>query len=249
MLEVPKFLTNSYSIFFQRVSDIRKKANNLEDKLQGKYNIPQILGIPDEIDPAAPRIIFGSRHGYSQIVVSQISIAFNVVYGDNFHTNKQARDEYLTERIPQLYTLLSEINAKPYYAGFVSEVVVPSDEPDEAILRRLSSLFVEDIHVNELYDIEFKLSTVIEKKYFSNVTTGNYRLWAGDGEGNAARVTRLPAGAASQRGLRIVLDINDRYAFNEDKAYRSSREVYRRLLEYSEAEITSAIARVSGKAQ
>lgn len=75
MFETPKFITNNFSVVFKREPTIRRMANDFEDRLKGYYFQPQIVPVPDEIEPAMPRIIFGSEHGYSQIIFSQISVA------------------------------------------------------------------------------------------------------------------------------------------------------------------------------
>src|SRR4051794_20050190 len=98
IFSTPRYVQNSFSVIFPRQLDIRRRANDFENKLSGNYGQPQIFPMPDELEPEAPRIIFNSSHSYSQIVISQISITMNVNYSPEWQVNADLRRNYLLER-------------------------------------------------------------------------------------------------------------------------------------------------------
>src|SRR5215213_5074766 len=106
MFQAARYIQNSFSIIFPRVHDIRRRANAFEDLLRGEYGQPQIISVPDEFAPEVPRIIFESEHRYSQIVISQVSIALNVTYSVDYQIDATKRNPYLVERINSLFALL-----------------------------------------------------------------------------------------------------------------------------------------------
>lgn len=90
MFESIKYIQSSFSVSFSRQLQIRRSANTFEDFLKshfsGHYGQPQVISVPDELDSEIPRIIFGSRHGFSQVIVSQINMTLNVTYSPDWQT-------------------------------------------------------------------------------------------------------------------------------------------------------------------
>jgi len=80
MFDKAKYIQNGFNISFSRQPEIRRRANDFEDRLKGLYFQPHIVPVPDDLDPEVPRMLFGSEHGFSQIIVSQISLVLNVTY-------------------------------------------------------------------------------------------------------------------------------------------------------------------------
>jgi hypothetical protein len=105
MFQPPSYIQNSFSIFFPRQEMIRRRVNEFEDTLTGRYSQPQVLPIPDELDPEVPRILFDSKHGFSQIVISQINMSLNVSYSSDWQSDIGRGRNYLTERVPTLFDL------------------------------------------------------------------------------------------------------------------------------------------------
>ena len=54
MFENAKYIKNSFNIFFSRQPEIRRRANDFEDKLKGRYFQPHIVPVPDDLDPEVP---------------------------------------------------------------------------------------------------------------------------------------------------------------------------------------------------
>ena len=73
-----KFVQAQFSLKYEPRWKIRRDANHIEDLLQEYYGTPQIMPLPDDIAAEAPRIVFASHGGHSQINFSQISADFTV---------------------------------------------------------------------------------------------------------------------------------------------------------------------------
>ena len=91
MLETARYIQNSYSVTFPRQHDVRRKANKVEDFLQthlaGHYKQPMVIAVPDEVDPEIPRLMFGSRHGFSQLILSQVGLTLHVTYSPDWQVD------------------------------------------------------------------------------------------------------------------------------------------------------------------
>ena len=224
MFKEPRYIQNSFNVVFHRQPTIRRKANEFEDKLKGFYFQPQIFPIPDELDPEIPRIIFGSEHGYSQIIISQVSFVLNVIYSPDWQTDISKGREYLNERVSTLFDLLNLLEGtSAYFCGLSTKVRIASPATDIAILELIARGFFKNQDVQGIHDLQFKRTTIESGRFFSNITVNNYREW--NIEGREQGIINLPTKEASERGIEIVGDFNDRCKFNEDKEYRSAIEV------------------------
>lgn len=239
MFEQPKCIKNSFNIILPRQLTIRRKANEFEDALEGHYFQPQIFPVPDDLDPEVPRIIFGSKHGFSQIIISQISFALNVNYSPDWQTDSEKRKAYLIDRIPILFQLLkiSDIST-PYFCGLTTQFRLPGREISEQdIITHLGQLYLKDELVQDYHDLQIKKTEIFDNRFFSNVTIKNYRSWKL--ESATPGILRLTRDEANERGIEIIVDFNDRYAFNEGKAYHTDEDAAMIIVEngMSETEI------------
>jgi hypothetical protein len=228
------YIKNSFAITFQRMREIRRKANEAEDFLRerfgGHYGQPQVIPVPDSLDPEVPRLIFGSRHGFSQIFISQIGIALNVTYSPEWQKEISKGRVYVMERAKALYELLRALgDSDVFFSGITTKAHLPFAGDDQALLALLRRS-VEDYPVaDSLYDWQLKVTTVREERFFINMTTQNYREWETmEAEGG---LPRLPRGKIKRSGLEILGDFNDRYAFHENPSYFSSSELVDVLVE------------------
>jgi len=234
MFEAPRYVQNSFSITFSRRHDIRRRANDFEDFLQthlaGHYRQPMVIPMPDEMDPEVPRLIFGSIHGFSQIIVSQIALTLNVTYSPDWQFEISQGRQYLLERAPVLFALLSILDdVKPFFSGLTTRVHLPTSADDGAILQHLQSLRSAPEPTAHLHDITVKVTTMHNDRFYSNMTVQNYRRWKI--QEATPQLERLARSQASERGIEIIGDFNDRYAFNEKADYFSTPDIVQEIID------------------
>lgn len=239
MFDTPKYIDNTFNIFFQRQENIRRKANVFETALKDKYVTPLILPIPDDQEPEIPRIVFTSKNGFSQIIVSQVSIAITTQYSEDYQVDISKGRDYLLDRVPVIFLLASRINVIPVYSGFATRVNIPSKSSDAEILEHLSHHFNPLQDTQNLYDFQLKTTAVRKDKFFSNITVTNYRSWMA--QQPPQRMTRLSTSEVVERGIQIIGDFNDRYTYNENEKYRSSRATARTIISDGLSEVENVI--------
>ena len=230
MFEEPRYIQNSFNLIFPRQPEIRRKANEFEDSLRGMYFQPQIIPVPDNLDQEVPRMIFGSLHGFSQIVVTQINLVLSVNYSSDWQEDIARGKEYLDERVPLLFELLSLLeNVKPSFCGLTTVARIRSDAGEKDIFNHLSKVLLKEQDIPNLHDINLKISEVKEDHFFSNITIQNYRTWSlGTSE---AGLPRLSSKDAIEAGIEVIGDFNDRYRYNEDKDYNTGLEIAGHIIE------------------
>lgn len=245
MFEQPRFIENSFSVSFNRQLDIRRKSNDIEDmlksKLAGHYSQPQIFPIPDELDPQVPRLIFGSTHGYSQIVISQMSISLNVRYSPDYQLDIAMGQKYLTERIPVLFEIIKSFKEiRPFFCGLTTRVdlYAPTAEDDQ-IIKHLSNLFLKEAEFDKIHDVELKVTNIINDQYFNNMVIKNFREWRLMEP--PQEMPRLSQKKSSIKGIQIIGDFNDRYSFNEKQDYFSGSGIIADIIDKAFIEIHAMI--------
>ena len=211
---------------------IRRRVNEFEDTLTGRYSQPQVLPIPDELDPEVPRILFDSKHGFSQIVISQINMSLNVSYSSDWQSDIGRGRNYLTERVPTLFDLVGILDEKQrvHYSGIVTRARLASQEDDRTVISHMSRIFQLGQDETVLHDLEIRKAETLSERFFSNVSIKNYRTWQIP-EDSPFRPPRMNDNQIIERGIEITGDFNDRYKYNQDSSYFSGRTLATEIID------------------
>lgn len=225
MLEQPKFMEAGISIIFPHRRDIRRLDHKFEDAFEGKYGPPTVLGIPDELPVEIPRLTFDSKHGFSRITISQVSITLAVRFSEDYQISTELRRPYIESKIPLLFMALQSCDIiNPCFVGLNWKVTIPArDMTDREIICQLSSFVLNDPNPNSLYDLNVKRVEVLDDRFFFNVAFSNYRTWRN--EFQHSDILRLPASTAIERGFQVDFDFNDRHSFNNNEDHVTSEAV------------------------
>lgn len=247
VFEQPNFAANSLNVIFPRSERIRRSANQFEDRLSATYGQPQSIPVPDDLDPQVPRLIFQSLGGHSQIIVSQVSISLNVNYDGDWTTDSTKRLSYLQERVPLVYDLCDIAEVEPAFTGLTGRVRLASGASDGEVLRHLVTVLGIAEPPSRLSEVSLRLSSIVEDRFFDNTTIQSYREWDLAG---AIGVSRLTAAQAKSRGVEVIHDFNDRFAFNETRDYLTSRATGLEIVARAQDSLEAWIDRVrKGDAQ
>lgn len=209
-----RLIQSGFSVSFPKRVDIRRHVNEFEDALALAYAQPQALPVPDELEPAVPRVVFPSKNGHSQVSVSQVAVSLNVRYSEDWQEDRARAIEYLVERIPLVFRLVEVggIHEKSF-VGFQARVHLEcqgAESPAEilqSLLLQRTALSGEGLH-----EVQVRTSRVVGNQFFDNRVVQDYKTWPGQ---PPSEHTPLPSSLALSRGIAIATDMNDRYAFNE----------------------------------
>lgn len=221
-------------------------SNALEDLLGNKYLQPHVLPVPDELDPEIPRLVFGSKHGFSRIIVSQVSCKLAVVYSKDWQEEIEKPREYLLERVSLLFEILKVTKIdSAFFCGLNSQINISTDQNDDHILSHISSLYLKDYNPQNTHDLEIKSTAIIDDRFFSNITIKNFRKWTLAVSSN--EVLGLSRDSATERGISIIGDFNDRYLFNEREKYHTNQETVSNIINLGIDELNKIIHKIGVK--
>lgn len=243
MFSQARYEESSFNIFFARQPQIRRLAFKFEDALKGYYQSPQLIPVPDDLDPEIPRMIFTSDHGFSQIIISQVNLTMKVTYSSDWKVDVSRCKEYLLKRVQLVFDLIKNIGeVKPCFCGLSTRVDVQSSLSNEEILNHLAEVFSRPHEFKNKHDFQVKLTSVVSGDFFSNITVLNYRIWKNGSQQDI--VPRLSSGNAAERGIRILGDFNDRRAYNENENYFTGPDKVTTIIDLGIAELQKVLEKV-----
>ena len=175
-----------------------------------------------------------SAHGFSQILISQTTIALNKPYTDNWQLDIREGNKYLEKRIALVFDLLKMAKIKELrFSGLATQVRVTSKEEDSALIARVADCFDMGLDTRSFNELDVKQVKVISKKFFSHIRIHNFRGWTLATNPDV----RLPTKNADTRGIEVVGDFNDRYQYNENENYVTSLQAAKQILKLGLKEI------------
>jgi hypothetical protein len=218
--EIMKILSTQFNVFYPSIQGIRRNFFDIEEKLKDHFQTPfNLIPVPDEAPVEIPRIVATSKHGFSQLSIGLNNAGLTTQYNENFSSNWSACRDYLEGKIENYLSVLGEIcDGNLLYSGLVIQLELPfENDPVEVLTDRFLKIETNQ----ELFDVETKLTFVLDNTFYVNITLSNYRNYEGVG------IPDLPVPAymnLNGRGIRVLIDINDKYGFNFQRGYLSSKE-------------------------
>lgn len=218
-----KVVSCTLALVFPREVDIRRRANELEDVLKGDYRQPQVTNAPDEANSNIPRFVFPSRDGRSVISVSQTIMQLDLSLSDGMPSDLDSVAVYINERYRALFDALTAAKtSNPFFFGVTTVVQIPATSiTDELLLKLVARALLKSPDQERGYhDLQVKRTKIAEQMYFDNILLENYRIYPRDVLKNA--LPRTPREGATEFGVEITSDVNDRFAYSEQDEYQTS---------------------------
>jgi|GEM_PF-2222703 len=207
-------IINSQVIFaYQRSLDIRKRQFEFEEKLKDIFNIPfRNFAIGDDQDGNIPRFEGISKHGFSKLQTTQFSTNLITNFKDDYSADIKKVGAYLSERISLLKGLVKSENNK--FSAFVIELGFEfgSDAEINKILKENTGAHCLTIDTN---DFSLSYSQKYKDDYFLNIKISKYT----EGKFKIVDSELVPDGSEQKKGISIILDINSKLAFRNNKDY------------------------------
>ena len=221
------FNETSISLKYKKIENLKKTYFVNEEILKKHFNEATVLPIPDEAPFDVPRIMVKTIHEHAQLNISPIAATFHVAYNDGFERNWDTCKEYICERMSSVFDFLNLMTDNDYeYIGVVSNIIVDDIQKEGA--RVLSNNLLKR-KLDNIFDINIKYTFVEEKNMFVNIMLQNARLFK-DGV-NVDNAGELNLENQKKESIGAIIDINDRYGFNNDKNYKTSSEMLGKLLD------------------
>ncbi|MBP2242630.1 hypothetical protein J2Z40_003207 [Cytobacillus eiseniae] len=206
-----------YNIVYPRISNLRRKAFEIEDQLKDFFHQVTLIPVPDDAPEDIPRISTTSHNGHSQLNISLSNTQLLTNYDDAFEGNWERCLDYVENRVDILYSTLGNYIKDGYlFSGLTTEIVFDSilDEDPIDLMRNKFINLKTDLSPHE---IEQKITFVIEDDYYVNITFKNLRIYEGLNYQGPGMLKN-----EKDHYLVCILDVNDRHGFNYKDGYTSN---------------------------
>ena len=216
------------NLVYPRIMEYRKKFANSEDILQQYFMPSTILPIPEQVQDEVPRIIAQTKNGHSVLNIALSVSSFITNYNGEFVSDWNKCKEYLAQRCSDIYQMIDNMTENNNtFVGLITNVEI--DDLDGTGLEILKkSLFGEETEkMGELYDLSCKLTYVYKNRYYINITLQNLREFSVQQYSNG----RTCITGERKHTISASIDINDRYAANNDVNYKSKKEAFDEILQ------------------
>ena len=225
---VMKIKNATYNVIYPKVNNIRKEIFKLEEKLNGLFVQPfSLISIPDDAPAEIPRISANSRFGHSSLNISLNTAQYTVNYDENYNRDIDKCFEYMKKHVKEVFKSIASATSEDYlFTGLTLEILlddINKEDPVDIITKRFYSIESP----NKPFDISNRVTYVLEDKYYINISVSNIRSYKGMSPNSINQLIGLQQ---ISNDICINLDINDRYAFNYKKYYKSSEKELDKIL-------------------
>jgi hypothetical protein len=192
-------------------------------------NPPIVLPIQDDIEPHVQRLVFQSKHGHSQLNISQYNATLATAYTGECQSDLDARLIYARERLSKIFAALSQTGVSANYTGISSRAFLKFEGTDSEFTTRVFPACIDHPPPNGAYDAAQKITTECSGRHYLIVVKEVVRNWGVPAEEMSTR--RLPREIATTRGLSVQTDFNDRLAFHVGPDYHTTEPLSLEVLE------------------
>lgn len=218
----------SISLRYKKIDNLKRTYFINEHILKEQFNEATVLPIPDDAPFEVPRIIVKSKNEHSQLNITPVNATLQINYNDGFEKDWNACKQYILEKMNCVFDFLNILTKNEYeYIGIVSTILM--DEYNGDTTRLLSNNLLNGNMQCDIYDLNIKYTFAEEDKYFVNIVLQNARLYRDGIEENSAGALCQANQLAEAVG--VIVDINDRYGFNNNVEYKSDRGMLESLVE------------------
>lgn len=223
------------NIVFAPIEGIKKLFINNDEIVKECFNEPTLLPIPDNAPNEVPRIVMQSKGGHSQMALTKEVLSVVTNYDDNYNREWTKCSSNLKDKINVAYNLLESMDVHQYnFMGLVTTIIWDeiTDSGSEYIYDNILNIKSN----KNVFDASCKVTYVVDNTYYVNICIENIRLYQTN-----SNVTNQPGLLKNQKAnsIGITIDVNDRYAFNNNEVYASRKDVKNRVIEITEQVISN----------
>lgn len=236
----------SITVTYEKINGIKKVYYENKEILKEYFNEGTTLPIPDDAPSEIPRIIIKTLNEHAQLNISPIAATFEVNYNAGFEKDWNSCSEYISKRMEKVFEFLNILTDNKYeYIGLVTRVIY--DEIDSNCTEKIVETLLNAKKINKIHDIDIKYTFVEEDSMFVNIMLQNARLFKEDSIPNCAG--KLNAKNQIAESVGAIVDINDRYGFNNNVDYHSNSCMLVKLMNFMDNIINNKLINLIEKGE
>ncbi len=226
----------TFTVHFPRNDNIRESIFKLEKQLDGFQKPFTLVPLPTDAPLEIPRIITVSDNRHSQLSFHGSSAQITTNFDNRYNSDIEKCLSYMKNKCSMLIDSLMIIGAeqegmpKFYFSGLSLSLLFDHTDGIDNPIDYISDHFLR-LNSNMAKDeAEIRVAFIAEKSFYINILLQNLRIFSKEPDERGSL-----AGIDVQKNvLQVVIDVNDRYAFNTIPGYLSSKETSKKVIELTE---------------
>ena len=230
-----KTISNSINLVFPTINNMRVFLFEFEKKFH-EFSTPfTLIPVPDGTPPEIPRITATSKHGHSNLIITQQTAQIFTNYDDAYSGDASLCWQYFEDKAKQLVEGIKTILNHSFYFAGLSTIVYFDTKEDPVNLIKERFLRIKS---KTPFDISTRLSYDIDDVFYVNMEIQNARTYEGIQIGNPLSLIGMHELSSF---IQVTLDVNDRHAFNTKPDYLSDETKIDEIFELSKNLISHKI--------
>jgi len=230
----------TYSLIFAPMPEIRRSLFALEDCISGYLKPFQLISLPENAPLDLPRITASAEDGRSTLTITGQSAQVISLFDKGFDGDEKAKLDYSREMALGLFHALGNMPGMTVlFAGLSVQFDMPASELGEDPAKFINKSYLNVESGLTLSDAAAKLVYTLEGDYFLNLEVKKQIAI------DPLSFSVSPSGVVINLGtqhheeyLSVIVDFNNRLAFNEGRPAGCSDEtlstLYRHVHSFAE---------------
>lgn len=193
--------------------DLDKRIRYKQEQAEGIFGPlfgmqSQQTNLPDDFDPAAPRLIF--QHGKKQLIVSQVASQLTLGFESGLGKGWKEQVEIFIKNVNELGRLLCKFHDKLNgEVGVVFSLSIPSDASKNELTKKIFDSYISFKELGEIASSSFKVGFKTEDDFYLNFEADVYEM-RGGAVSNFSGVIDIRSLPVHEVGFLFKIDLNNR---------------------------------------
>lgn len=212
--------STALSVKYSKIENIKKHYFLHEEILEDIFNEATVLPVPDNAPMEVPRIIVNTKNEHAQLSITPIAATIQIIYDNGYEFQWEKCEIYIKNLMKKVFIFLDSMTNNSYeYMGIVTTMLLDEYYGDVAHILANNLLKVDN---ENLYDINLKYTFTKNKEEYINISIQNTRIF--DAQSNESIAGGLNEEYQVGQHIGVDVDINNRYAFNSQKDYKTTSQ-------------------------
>ncbi len=246
-----QLVRHSIVLTLGRNPSIRRELNAFEDIVKGYsdggYSQPQVVPVPDELDAEIPRVIFSSKGGHTQLLVSQVGVLINIEYSPDWAVDFQKCLAHAQGKVELLFELAAAgwKRSPPLFAGVTTQSRFVTGSQSEAVAFVAPSFVECERLTKTANELSYRWSLDVDGRFYNNISVGSVQKVSDLASAASGNIPRFNPATIEHYAVDVSNDYNDRLAYNTSEQYTTDAGTVREMILAGWTELTEALKAIS----
>ncbi|WP_372183131.1 hypothetical protein [Xanthomonas axonopodis] len=245
-----QLIRHSLNLNFLRNTLIRRSLNEIEDAVRGSsiggYGQPQMVPLPDDIEPEMPRVIFTSQAGHTQLLLSQLALTLSVSYSEDWAGDFEKCKHHLLSKVSFLFAIgnIGWKDQAPLFCGVNTACRIAAESSGHAVQMVAPSFTRSAELLSSANELSYRWSLDVDERFYNNTSVECVTQLKDGGQLASDAIPRFNRDTIQAYSVDVSVDYNDRLAFNSLQDYRSNADTVREMIEAGLIEARKAVSSI-----